>query len=150
MIRCNLHKLMFERGLRVADITRDTGLNRSTLTALSKNTAQKVELLVVEDLCRYLGCTAGELFEYIPEQQTDQSIQTSECWQPNVEGLKWRSHQNSHSDNSGSEGRAKAVNANTEGANATRSNAADKLMTPDSSGWKDRIDLDGNKGVKKQ
>ncbi len=143
MIRCNLDKLMFERGLRVADITRDTGLNRSTLTALSKNTAQKVELLVVEDLCRYLGCTAGELFEYIPEHHTDQSMQTTECWQPNVAGLKWRSQQKTRSGNSSSEGRAKAVNAKVEVTNSVSSaEVAVQQTTQPSSGWGDRITLD--------
>lgn len=41
MIKCHLARLMGERKLRIADVIRETGLSRNTVTLLYKETAQK-------------------------------------------------------------------------------------------------------------
>lgn len=64
MIHCHLARLMARDGLRVADVARATGLNRSTVTALAAGRASRVELPHVDALCRMLGCSVGDLFEY--------------------------------------------------------------------------------------
>lgn len=64
MIRCTLGSLMARDGLRVADVARACGLNRSTVTALASGRATRVELPDIEALCRLLNCTVGDLFEY--------------------------------------------------------------------------------------
>lgn len=63
MIRCNLARLMGEQKLRVADVARQTGLSRATITLLYKETAQKIDLLAIEKLCRLFDCEVGDLFE---------------------------------------------------------------------------------------
>lgn len=63
MVKCHLSRLMGERKLKVIDVARDTGVNRGTITRLYHETATRVELDVVETLCRYLGCKVGDLFE---------------------------------------------------------------------------------------
>lgn len=68
MIRCHLARLMHRNKLRVSDVARETGLNRSTVSALCKETATRVELPAVERLCRLLGCEIGDLFEYLPDE----------------------------------------------------------------------------------
>ncbi|BDI06345.1 helix-turn-helix domain-containing protein [Sphaerotilus microaerophilus] len=67
MMQCHLARLMARERLRVADVARATGLNRSTITALVQNRATRVELPHVEALCRLLGCGVGDLFEYIAD-----------------------------------------------------------------------------------
>jgi len=62
MIRCQLSILMGERKLKVADVARATGVPRSTVTALYKETAERVELEVIDALCRYFECDVGDLF----------------------------------------------------------------------------------------
>jgi DNA-binding Xre family transcriptional regulator len=67
MIRCNLSTLMGRDKLRISDVVRETGLNRSTITALYKETATRVDLPAIDLLCRLFRCQVGELFEHLPE-----------------------------------------------------------------------------------
>lgn len=67
MIRCNLSTLMGRDKLCIADVSRQTGLNRSTITALYKETATRIELPAVDRLCRLFGCQVSDLFEFVPE-----------------------------------------------------------------------------------
>ncbi len=66
MIRCHLSTLMGRDKLRVIDVARRTGLNRSTVTALYKETATRIELSAIDSLCRLFECPVGELFEFVP------------------------------------------------------------------------------------
>ncbi len=65
MIRCHLSTLMGRDKLRVAEVARRTGLNRSTVTALYNETATRVELPAIEALCRLFRCEVGDLFELV-------------------------------------------------------------------------------------
>ena len=66
MIKCHLSRIMGERKLKIIDVARDTGINRGTITRLYHETASRVELEVIEALCRYFDCKVGDLFEYLP------------------------------------------------------------------------------------
>lgn len=66
MIRCHLARLMGERKMRIADVARETGLSRATVTLLYKETAQKVDLEAIEQICNLFSCTVGELLELVP------------------------------------------------------------------------------------
>lgn len=67
MIKCHLNRLMAERRLKVADVVRDTGLPRSTITALWNDTATRIELPTLSALCQYFGCDIAALLEFQPE-----------------------------------------------------------------------------------
>ncbi len=67
MIKCNLSRMLGEKKLKISDVSRDTGLNRGTLTRLYQETAERVDLDVLEQLCRYLGCEVGDLLELIDD-----------------------------------------------------------------------------------
>ncbi len=67
MIKCHLARLMGEHKLKIADVARETGLNRNTVTLLYKETAQKVDLDAMNKLCRLFQCEVGELLEYRPD-----------------------------------------------------------------------------------
>ncbi|MEH6566623.1 MAG: helix-turn-helix transcriptional regulator [Halopseudomonas sp.] len=71
MIKCHLSRLMGEKKLKVIDVARDTGINRGTITRLYHETATRIELDVIEELCRYLGCEVGDLLEIQPENGGD-------------------------------------------------------------------------------
>lgn len=64
MIKCHLSRLMGERKLKIADLARDTSLNRNTVSLLYKETATRVELDTIEKLCVYFDCRVEDLFEY--------------------------------------------------------------------------------------
>ncbi|KZY60177.1 Cro/Cl family transcriptional regulator [Oleiphilus sp. HI0071] len=68
MIKCHLSRLMGERKLKIADVAKDTGINRGTITRLYHETAVRVEFEVVEKLCRYLGCELQDLLELRDEE----------------------------------------------------------------------------------
>jgi len=72
MIRCNFARLLGERKLKISDVARDTGINRGTLTRLYYETAERLELEVLDRLCDYFGIDLPELIERI-----DTSAKTS-------------------------------------------------------------------------
>lgn len=63
--------LMNRDGLCVSDVARATGLNRSTVTALCKDTVTRVELPAIDRLCELFRCNVGDLFEFQPSQRSD-------------------------------------------------------------------------------
>ena len=62
MIKCNLSRIMGEKKLKISDVARDTGINRGTLTRLYQETAERIDLDVMDQLCDYLKCDVGDLF----------------------------------------------------------------------------------------
>lgn len=71
MIKCHLSRLMGEHKLKVMDVARETGLNRNTITLLYKETASRVDLETMNELCKLFGCTVADLFEYVPDAKHD-------------------------------------------------------------------------------
>ena len=61
MIKCHLSKLMGEKRLTIADVSRDTGINRGVITRLYHETAIRVDLEVIEKICDYLECDLSDL-----------------------------------------------------------------------------------------
>lgn len=68
MIKCHLSRLLGERKLKISDLSRDTGINRGTATRLYHETAERVEIEVINLLCKYFNCSVSEIFEYIPDR----------------------------------------------------------------------------------
>ncbi len=71
MIKCHISRVMGERKLKIADITRATDINRGTLSRLYQETATRIELEVVDKLCAYFNCNIDDLFEYIPDSDAE-------------------------------------------------------------------------------
>ncbi|MCG5525295.1 helix-turn-helix transcriptional regulator [Ectothiorhodospira haloalkaliphila] len=67
MIRCNLSRLMGERKLKIADVSRGTGLNRNTVSLLYNETASRVDLEAIDRLCLFFDCEVGDLLERVRE-----------------------------------------------------------------------------------
>jgi putative transcriptional regulator len=57
---------MGERKLKLADVSRETGLHRNTVTLLYNETAVRVDLETMEKLCQLFQCKVEDLFEYMP------------------------------------------------------------------------------------
>jgi len=56
---------MGERKLNIADVARETGLNRNTVTLLYKETAQRIDLEAIEKLCSLFDCEISDLLEIV-------------------------------------------------------------------------------------
>ncbi len=74
MIRCHFARLMGERKLKISDVARDTGINRGTLTRLYYETAERIELEVLDQLCNYFGVELVDLLELVSELNQGQKI----------------------------------------------------------------------------
>ena len=66
MIRCHLSRIMGEHKMKISDVARVTGLNRSTITALYQENAVRVEIDAIDKLCGLFNCKVGDLLEYLP------------------------------------------------------------------------------------
>lgn len=66
MLRCNLALLLAERGLKISKVAKDTGISRTTLTALANSTSQGVQLETVDKLCMYLKTDVSSFFVFHP------------------------------------------------------------------------------------
>ena len=65
-MRVYLSRLLGEHKKKISDVTRDTGINRGTLTRMYYEDAERVDLEVLDILCQYFGCSIQDLLE--PEQ----------------------------------------------------------------------------------
>lgn len=70
MIYCHLATYMTRDRLTASDVARLTGLNRSTVAALLRQSATRIDLLTIERLCALFRCTVGDLFESVPSGQS--------------------------------------------------------------------------------
>lgn len=66
MILSRLKVLLAERDLKVSQVANDTGLSRTTLTALSNNTLKGIRLDTINTLCQYLDISTDDFFDYLP------------------------------------------------------------------------------------
>ena len=67
MVKCHLSTIMGERRLKIADVSRDTGINRGTITRMYNEEATRVDLDVIESLCTYLKIDIGDLYQVIED-----------------------------------------------------------------------------------
>jgi putative transcriptional regulator len=58
-------RLMGEHKMKIADVARETGLHRNTISLLYKETAVRIELEAMDKLCQLFECEAYDLFEKI-------------------------------------------------------------------------------------
>ncbi|MBE7563995.1 helix-turn-helix transcriptional regulator [Acidithiobacillus thiooxidans] len=70
MIKCHLSRLMGEHKLRIADVAERSGLNRSTVSLLYKETAVRVDMDTMDKLCKLFQCGVGDVFEYIEDPES--------------------------------------------------------------------------------
>lgn len=66
MIKCHLSRLMGERKLKIADLARDLGVHRNTISLLYYEKAQRIDFEVLEKLCKYFDCPVSDVLEYKP------------------------------------------------------------------------------------
>ena len=71
MIKCHLSTLLGAKKLKIADVVRETGVNRSTVNRLFHETNNRIDFETLEKICLYLECTVGELLEVQVESEMD-------------------------------------------------------------------------------
>lgn len=66
MLINRLSILLAERSERANTVSHKTGIARSTLSSLTNNLSKMIQFDTVNTLCRYLGVTPADFFEYAP------------------------------------------------------------------------------------
>ena len=62
-MRVYLARMLGEHKKKISDISRDTGINRGTLTRMYHETIERVDLEVLDILCHYFNCSVEDLLE---------------------------------------------------------------------------------------
>lgn len=70
MLLVNLNVLLAERNLRISKVSKDTGISRTTLTALCNNLSQGIQFETLNTLCSYLSISPTQFFTYLPLDYT--------------------------------------------------------------------------------
>jgi putative transcriptional regulator len=65
MVKCHLSKLMGERKLKIADLAREVGVHRNTITLLYYEKAKRIDFEVLDKLCKYFKCEVGDILEHM-------------------------------------------------------------------------------------
>lgn len=65
----NLRRLMFDRYTNISTVSRETGISRTTLTALCKGTGSGISFAVLEKLCAYFKCGVGDLLVLVESDE---------------------------------------------------------------------------------
>jgi len=62
---------MGERRLKISEVSRDTKINRGTVTRLYHDTYTRIEKKTINTLCDYFDCRIEELFEFSSEDEKE-------------------------------------------------------------------------------
>lgn len=77
MIHCNLSVLLAERRLKISRVAADTGISRTTLTALAYNNSMGIQMSTLNTLCIYLDIKPNQLFSFFPVDVVVEEIKGS-------------------------------------------------------------------------
>lgn len=75
---CNLRILLAQRGLKITQVSKDTKISRTTLTALYYDNSKGIQMDTLNKLCLYLKTTPEHFFNYAPIDIVVQNIELSE------------------------------------------------------------------------
>ncbi len=68
-VRIHLGRLLGERKMKMAELSRRTGISKNSLSDVYYEKVKAVRLDTLEKICEVLGCTVGELIEYQPDNK---------------------------------------------------------------------------------
>lgn len=68
MINIRLDYVLLDKRMKLKDLAEATGLAVNNLSILKTNKARAIRFSTLNSLCKVLGCTPGDLLEYIPDE----------------------------------------------------------------------------------
>ena len=69
MINVRLDYVLLDRRMKLKDLARATGLAVNNLSILKTNKARAIRFSTLNNLCKALSCTPGDLIEYVPDEE---------------------------------------------------------------------------------
>ena len=64
MINNNFSVILAKKLIKISDVSKATGISRTTLTNLYYRRSQNITFGVLDKLCNYLECSVADLFEF--------------------------------------------------------------------------------------
>jgi len=71
MINVRLDYVLLDRRMKLKELAEATGLAVNNLSILKTNKARAFRFSTLNNLCKALNCTPGDLIEYIPDEARD-------------------------------------------------------------------------------
>ena len=65
MLKNNLSAIMGAKRIKIYELEKIAGISRSTITRLYYNQTNTVSFNTIENICKALNCTPGDLFEVV-------------------------------------------------------------------------------------
>lgn len=65
MLNNNLSAIMGAKRIKIYELEKISGISRSTITRLYYNQTNTVSFNTIENICKALNCTPGDLFEVV-------------------------------------------------------------------------------------
>jgi putative transcriptional regulator len=69
MINVRLDYVLLDRRMKLKDLAEASGIAVNNLSILKTNKARAVRFSTLSNLCEVLGCTPGELLQYVPDEE---------------------------------------------------------------------------------
>ncbi len=74
MIILNLDVMLAKRKMRSNELAERIGLTQANLSILKTGKAKAIRLSTLDAICRELQCTPGDILEYKPDENNNDSI----------------------------------------------------------------------------
>lgn len=65
MLKNNLSAIMGAKRIKIYELEKISGISRSTITRLYYNQTNTVSFNTIENICKALNCTPGDLFKVV-------------------------------------------------------------------------------------
>ncbi|MEN6625751.1 MAG: helix-turn-helix transcriptional regulator [Candidatus Sumerlaeia bacterium] len=75
MIRVRLDYLLLDNRMKLTELAEKTGISLNNLSILKTNNARAIRFSTLNVICKALGCSPGDLLEYVPDQDGDPNAQ---------------------------------------------------------------------------
>ncbi len=72
-IHCRLSTLLGERRIKMAELSRMTGVSKTTINAMYHDRVRKIDYGVLERICKALDCGLSDIVEYVVEDISNKS-----------------------------------------------------------------------------
>jgi putative transcriptional regulator len=69
MIRMRLDYVLLDKRMKLTELAETTGIALNNLSILKTNKARAIRFSTLNALCQGLGCTPGELIEYVADEK---------------------------------------------------------------------------------
>ena len=85
MIKVHLSRILGEKRITQAELSRQTGIRPSTISDIYNEMSERLNVEHLDRICEYLDCNINDLIEYIPNVQKKRGNFSSE---KNMETVK--------------------------------------------------------------